>query len=244
MTTSRVEGAFNFRDLGGLRAGHGRIRPGMLFRSDTLQALTADDVTYLVEDVGLGLVVDLRVGPEASEQGRGPLVDTAVTYLNVPLHEAPASELPPQEQTLALYRSHVSAPRSGLATVVNLVAALPGQPALVHCAMGKDRTGLAIALLLRLVGVAADDVVADYLRTAEAVPKLVERFRGWPHYARHMESVPPEVYDIHEDTMARFLSWLDAEFGGAEGWAAARGVDSQTVDRLRRNLVVLDGPGS
>jgi protein tyrosine/serine phosphatase len=242
MTTSRVEGVLNFRDLGGLRAAGGRVRPGVLFRSDTLQALTVRDVAYLVDEVGLELVVDLRIGAEAAEQGRGPLVDTAVCYLNVPLPEAPISDLPPAEQTLALYRAHASTPHAGPGTVVKVVSALSGSPTLVHCAMGKDRTGLVVALLLKLVGVADDDVVADYLRTAQAVPELVRRFRGWPHYARHMESVPSEVYGIHEDTMVRFLSWLDVEFGGAAGWATARGVDAETVARLRRGLVVPDEP--
>jgi protein-tyrosine phosphatase len=66
-----LTGAFNFRDLGGLPTADGRrTRPGRLFRSDTLQALTEADVTYLVESLSVMLVIDLRDTDEAVEQGR------------------------------------------------------------------------------------------------------------------------------------------------------------------------------
>ena len=64
-----LTGAFNFRDLGGLPTADGRrTRPGRLFRSDTLQALTVADVTHLVASLGVVLVIDLRDTDEAVEQ--------------------------------------------------------------------------------------------------------------------------------------------------------------------------------
>ena len=72
-----LEGAFNFRDLGGLRLPDGRrIRQGRLFRSDTLQALTPGDVRVLLDELGLRTVVDLRLAKEVEEEGRGPLGET------------------------------------------------------------------------------------------------------------------------------------------------------------------------
>jgi len=238
-SVSGLRGAFNFRDLGGLRAGPDlQVRSGALFRSDTLQALTADDVAYLVEKLGLELVVDLRRGPEAVEQGRGPLAATPVCYLNAPLSEAPASDLPPREQSLAFYLMHVGSPTSQVATVVRIVCALAGRPVLVHCAAGKDRTGLVTALLLRLLGVDDDDIVADYLRSGPAMARIVERFRGWPHYSAHMATVPPEVYDAEEHTITGFLAALDSRHGGAAGWAHSRGITDHELARLREGLLV------
>lgn len=233
-----VTGAFNFRDLGGLPAGPGhRIRDGLLFRSDTLQALTGQDTAYLVDEVGLQMVVDLRTGRETVEQGRGPLATTGICYFNAPLHEAPASDLPPAEQALHFYLSHIGSPTSQVATVVQVVCALAGRPLLVHCAAGKDRTGLVVALLLRLLGTADDVIVADFLRSGDAMPRIVERFRTWPHYRDHMATVPPEVYQAEEHTITGFLARLDADHGGAAGWARSRGITDAEVERLRAGLL-------
>lgn len=128
-----LQGAFNFRDLGGLRAGPElAIRPGAFFRSDTLQALTPADVDHLVDELRLELVVDLRIGGEAVDEGRGPIALRPVSYLNAPLHELPVSDLPAGEQTLHFYLEHLSSCSSPLATVVRVLSAMAGRPTLVH----------------------------------------------------------------------------------------------------------------
>lgn len=172
---SPLVGALNFRDLGGLPTGDGRrLRPGVLVRSDTLQALTAADVDFLVTSLRLTLIVDLRAGPEAVGEGRGPMADTGVCYLNAPLRDlSPADGVPPDEQALRFSLDHLAAPASPLPTVVRVLCALAGRPVLVHYAAGKDRTGLVVALLLRLIGVRDEQIVADYLRTAAHMDRIV-----------------------------------------------------------------------
>lgn len=234
-----LRGAFNFRDLGGLRAGPAlRVRPGVLLRSDTLQALTTEDVAHLVDTLRLELVVDLRLAAEAVEQGRGPMAATSVCYLNAPLHELRATDLPPADQSLAFYLQHLGSATSQVATVVRIVCAMAGRPVLLHCAAGKDRTGLVTALLLRLLGVDDAEIVADYLRSAAAMPKIMERFRSWPRYRDHMASVPPDVYRAEEHTITGFLAALDERYGGATAWARSRGIDETELDRLRAHLLV------
>ena len=171
-------GALNFRDLGGLPAGPGRrTRSGVLFRSDTLQALTDDDVALLVERLGLEAVFDLRVGAEAVEQGRGPLVGHAVTYLNAPLREAAPNDEPAERQALLFSLMHLEAPTSVLGSVVRSAAAFAGRPMVVHCAAGKDRTGLVVTLLLALAGVDRQAIVADYLASGPNMVAIMRRFR-------------------------------------------------------------------
>lgn len=237
--SSPLTGAFNFRDLGGLRATGGReLRPGRLFRSDTLQALTAADVRYLVEELRLELIVDLRIGPEAVSEGRGPMAGTPVCYLNAPLRDLSVTPgLRPAEQTLRFYLDHVGSPMSPVATVIRLLCAQAGRPVLVHCAAGKDRTGLVIALLLRLLGVRDDEIVADYLRTDANMTRIVQRFLGWPRYRDHLARVPAEVYRAQEHTIAGFLDGLDREHGGADAWARARGIGAAELAGLRARLL-------
>lgn len=237
--SATLRGAFNFRDLGGLRAGPARrVRPGTLFRSDTLQALTTEDVTYLVDALRLELVVDLRTGREAVGEGRGPLAEMPVSYLNAPLRDLPVSDLPAREQSLHFYLDHLASPTSPLATVVRVVAALAGRPVLMHCAAGKDRTGLVTALLLRLLGVDDEEIVADYLRTAANMERIIERFRGWPRYRDHMASAPADVYRAEEHTITGFLAALDERHGGAAAWARSRGIDDSALRHLREGLLV------
>jgi protein-tyrosine phosphatase len=237
--TQELDGAFNFRDLGGLRAGAGLlVRPGVLFRSDTLQALTPEDVSYLVDELWLELIVDLRIGAEAVSEGRGPMAEVPVTYLNAPLRDLPVSDLPPREQSLHFYLEHLASPTSPLSTVIRVISALAGRPILVHCAAGKDRTGLVTALLLRLLGVDDEDIVADYLRTERNMARVIERFRGWPRYRDHMAVVPAEVYQAQEYTIRGFLDGLDHYHGGADAWSHSRGIDEVVLRRLREGLLV------
>lgn len=239
MSERSLTGAFNFRDLGGLRTVDGRrVRRGALFRSDTLQALTPEDVAYLVEELQLELVVDLRSGNEAVTEGRGRLAEMPVSYLNAPLRDLPISDLPPDEQTLGFYLDHLAAPRSPVATVVRVVCALAGRPVLVHCAAGKDRTGLVTALLLRLLGVRDEEIVQDYLRTAANMGHIVERFREWPRYRDHMATVPAEVYEAKEHTIRGFLDALDLTYGGAVAWAHSREIRDHELVQLRDHLLV------
>ena len=226
-------GVLNFRDLGGLPAGPGRrTRHGVLFRSDTLQALTDADVALLVERLGLEAVIDLRVGPEAVEQGRGPLVTRDVTYLNAPLREAEPNDEPPARQALLFSLQHLEAPTSVLGSVVRAAAAFAGRPTVVHCAAGKDRTGLVVTLLLCLAGVEREAIVADYLASGPNMEAVMARFATWPRYRAHMATVAPEMYMAHEPTVRGVLDALEDRFGGVRGWATARGIDAALLDRF------------
>ena len=90
----RPAGTANFRDLGGLPTDDGQIRPGLLFRSDTLQELTADDVDVLVRRLGLRLVVDLRAPEEVAGEGRGLLEAEPVRHVNLALHSRDQRPIP------------------------------------------------------------------------------------------------------------------------------------------------------
>jgi protein-tyrosine phosphatase len=235
-----LAGAFNFRDLGGLPASGGRrTRSGVLFRSDTLQALTEDDVAYLVRLLGVMLVMDLRDADEAIEQGRGLLGASSLCYVNLPLEPAPAASRTlagAGGATLEFYLGHLEAASSVLPLALQVLAVALDRPAVVHCAAGKDRTGLLVALTLGIAGVGDDAIVADYMATAQNMPRISERFQTWPRYRAHMAAADPELYRVQEQPMHAFLAELTRRYGGARGWARHRGVPESLLDLLAARL--------
>ncbi len=248
-----LTGAFNFRDLGGLPTADGRrTRPGRLFRSDTLQALTEADVTYLVESLGVMLVIDLRDTDEAVQEGRGLLGQSSLGYVNLPLKAAPAAAGTTQASlapagsapvglgsaTLDFYVGHLESSSLMLPLALQILAVSLTQPVVVHCAAGKDRTGLVVALALGIAGVGDGAIVADYMATARSMPLINERFQAWPRYRDHMAAADPELYRVQEQPIRTFLRELTRRYGGARGWAEHRGIPESLLNLLATRLLV------
>jgi len=239
----RLEGAFNLRDLGGLPTEDGeRTRTGRVFRSDSLQSVTAADIALLHDRLGIRSLVDLRGEDEVASEGRGRLADRDVRYVNLPLVQEDGSLLSYLDdgRTVDLvprYLSYLDSPGRTMLRAIELISEAETAPTVFFCAAGKDRTGVLSALVLRLVGVEAEAVVDDYLLSAESAAIIVrERLMPSPTYARHIATLPPEVYTAEAATMRRFLSALDERFGGAERWALDHGLTPHVLDRLRTAL--------
>jgi protein-tyrosine phosphatase len=242
-----LAGAYNFRDLGGLATADGRrIRPGRLFRSDTLQALTDADVAHLVDTLGIAGVLDLRSSAESVEEGRGPLSahPRPVTYVNVPLglanvaygHPRPGVDAPPPGRlTAEMYLGQIAGD-PGIPLALELLSVLTARPTVVHCTIGKDRTGVVVALVLLLLGVPDEAVVEDYMSSAENIERMVDRLRGWPRYAQHMGRIPDEFYRVESGAVRHTLAELRVRHGGAEAWAG-RNLRPGVVEALRGQLL-------
>jgi protein tyrosine/serine phosphatase len=108
---------------------------------------------------------------------------------------------------------------------------------LVHCAAGKDRTGVIVAMALTAVGVPRSFVVDDYALTAERIGAVLARLRSSPTYASDVDALPDEEHRPKAATMDRFLARMDASHGGALGWLEAHGFGSVDVEALRTKLV-------
>jgi protein-tyrosine phosphatase len=108
--------------------------------------------------------------------------------------------------------------------------------ALVHCAAGKDRTGVVVALALTAAGVRPQAVVADYAATGERVEAILSRLRRSPTYSRDIDSLPADAHRARPETMAAFLEQMDSRYGGVAQWLAHHGLGASELDMLRIKL--------
>ncbi|OEV03989.1 tyrosine-protein phosphatase [Streptomyces oceani] len=185
MTEQSVEpalaGVRNFRDLGGLPTVDGRrLRHGVLFRSGHLAHATPEDVAFL-HGLRLHTVFDFRNSADQALDGPDALL-TDTRNVNIPLSDPAegadfwrmvrAGDLAQLRSALsdgqaanrmtASYRAMVHERTDEHSRVLHAMAE-DSVPALLHCAAGKDRAGLSIAITLLALGVHRDAIEADYL---------------------------------------------------------------------------------
>lgn len=235
-----LEGAGNFRDLGGYPAAGGRwVRWRRLFRSDALHRLTGADVLRLRHEIGLRAVIDLRSTAELRADGRGLLEAHPVRFHHVPLFDGAPVEAQSQAAGLTLADRYVllaEFARPAIGRVLALLADAP-EPVVFHCAAGKDRTGVVAAIVLTLLGVDDEAIVADYTATRERLDAVLEHLRASTGYRTMLDALPPDTLHAEPDTMRSFLQRFRAAWGDATRYASAAGVDAATLDRLRARLL-------
>jgi hypothetical protein len=256
-----LDGAANARDCGGLPlAEGGRVRAGRLLRSDNLQDLTARDVRILVDDIGLRTVVDLRMHYEVAGAGPGPLTrEPEVTVSHLSLYRDtpedrpgssaavdPSEALPWQRPTdasrppaHAVYRGYLTNRADAVIEALRLIAHSPGA-SLVHCAAGKDRTGVIVALALSEIGVPRDAVVADYVGDGARIGRVLDRLHSAPAYdwsAKAAAASDAQQQVPQAETMIAFLEGLDATDAGPRSWLRSAGWTDTDAAALRLQLV-------
>jgi protein-tyrosine phosphatase len=231
-----VSGAMNLRDVGGLRAGSGSTRHGVLFRSGNLARLDAEGTRALAE-LRLRRIIDLRADDEiAREPSRIAGLD--VVTQRVPLFLGSVESFFRDDLSLdEMYRRLVDDSSEGVVAVVRGI--LADQPVLVHCTVGKDRTGVTIALTLAAAGVDAEAVVGDYARTEGLLPprrnrRIVEMLRKMHPEAVHLEDLATRS---PAPVMRALLDDVTHRYGSAEEYLRAHGLADDEIAELRRVLV-------
>ena len=253
-----LDGVVNMRDVGGLPTEDGRtVRTGRLLRSDNLQDLTERDVRRLIEDFGVTDVVDLRSNVEFHTEGPGPLTKTPLTHHRHSLFRDDEVEVT-VEDALVLpwqkdgvrermashdddywashYLGYLADRPDSVAGALDVIATAKGAT-VVHCAAGKDRTGTVVGLALAVAGVPHEEIVADYVATAERIERIIERLVSRPAYADNLRGRPIEDHLPKPETMARILQVLEDRHGGAVGWLVEQGWTEEQVAGLRTSLV-------
>jgi protein tyrosine/serine phosphatase len=252
MTTSEhrpewldLDGAHNVRDVGGLRTSDGRrVRPRVLLRGDHLEGLTPAAAGRLRARTGLRLVVDLRSPWEAP--GRGSWADgpegVGIDHLDLPLGDLTQSreavrELEGVERLTVLYRLMLEAAGPTLGAIVRRVTTDErAVPFLVHCAAGKDRTGITVAVLLLAAGVEPAQVLADYAVTGERLPRIRAALRARKAATYRFPDDEPVAEPLPTAPLEAVLAALEAA-GGVEAFLAHHGVTAPLLARWRDLLL-------
>jgi protein-tyrosine phosphatase len=245
------EGIQNFRDLGGYRTRSGGVvRWGQVFRADALHGLSARDLA-LYGQLGMRAVYDLRRDLER-EQLPNPVPSRLLTILSEPvggrsIAVATAAErltsADGEQVLLELYLGLIDHAAAQIGELFAGLAAHDGLPAVFHCHAGKDRTGIAAALLLEALGVEREAVLDDY--------ELTARYRQRQHqdvsFQRLVEAgMTPEaaagVLSAPRWAMEQALADLDRRHGGVEPYLTGpAGLTPEDLRTLRERLVTPAG---
>jgi protein-tyrosine phosphatase len=234
-----LEGAVNFRDLGGYATVDGRrTRWRVLFRADGLSELSRTDFSVM-RDLGIRTVVDLRSGHEV-EQSRFDIEAHPVDFHHFPFID----QLPDVEQwdrrpglLGAQYKEMLDDAAPQIIGALEVLTAPGSRPAVFHCTAGKDRTGLLSALVLSLLGVPEETVVADYALSGEAMERLRAKLMVKYPDSKDTISDIDEVFSANPDNMVELFAYLRERYGSVTGYAVAVGVPDAVVARLREELL-------
>ncbi|MFD5854413.1 tyrosine-protein phosphatase [Streptomyces chartreusis] len=257
-TEPELAGVRNFRDVGGLPTVDGRrVRHGVLFRSGHLAHATTEDADFLGA-LGLHTIFDFRNA--ADQKLEGPDVELpGVRNVNLPLSD-PAdgaefwkmvrdgdldqlrgilSDGRGANRMIVSYRSIIKE-RTGEHSQVLHSLAEDSVPALMHCAAGKDRAGLSIAVTLLALGVEREAIVADYLESNAKHRRYKVRRSGSDASAYSpevMELLSP-LFDARAEYLTAAFETIEATWGGVDAYLEqGLRLSPESRDRLRERLL-------
>jgi protein-tyrosine phosphatase len=232
------DGCVNVRDLGGLLTEDGRVtRFGAVVRADSIRQLSDAGWEALL-GYGVGRIVDLRWHDELAAD---PPRELDVEVVHVPVFpdlgdkawEAAEANLGDRGREYA-WLLETGADRFSRA--LTAVAEADGGPVVVHCAAGKDRTGLVVALMLRLTDVPLEAIVEDYVLSGrnlepligawiDAAPDETERERR-----RYVGQTPPAA-------IQHAVREVERRHGSARAYLRSAGASDETLARIRERLL-------
>jgi protein-tyrosine phosphatase len=234
-----LEGAVNFRDLGGYATADGeRTRWRLLFRADGLGELTEPDIEVM-RSLGIRTVIDLRSGYEL-ERSRYDTETHPVSFHHFPfIDELPDAEEFDKRPGLlgSQYKEMLDTAGSQILGALEVLGAPDALPAVFHCTAGKDRTGVLSALLLSILGIDEQTVVADYALSGAAMERLrAKLILKYPDGKDVIANID-EVFSADPSQMEAFLRYLGERHGTAHAYLESLGASPGLFDRLRSVLL-------
>nr|WP_221219497.1 tyrosine-protein phosphatase [Prauserella isguenensis] len=248
-----LDGAVNIRDVGGIPTTDGTTTArNRLLRADNLQDLSAADLGLLVDTIGLDTVVDLRTAHEIDSEGPGPLrAYSRVRHVHHSLlpdggddallaradgdSDSDSGDVAGFDRVVAHYLGYVAHRPDSIVGALRTITDAPGA-ALVHCAAGKDRTGVVTAFTLEIAGVDREAIAADYAATAHRIEAIIGRLRRSETYREDVDRKTIDEHRPRAESMERFLREVDARHGGVRPYLHTHGFGRDEAERLRAKL--------
>ncbi|GAA1008041.1 protein tyrosine phosphatase [Streptomyces sp. F-3] len=257
-TEPELAGVRNFRDVGGLPTVDGRrVRRGVLFRSGHLAHATEEDAAFL-GSLGLRTIFDFRNA--ADKKLEGPDIELpGVRNVNLPLSDpadgaefwrmvrdgdleqlrAVLADGKGVNRMIASYRAIITERTREHSQVLHALAE-DSVPALMHCAAGKDRAGLSIAVTLLALGVEQDAIVADYLESnaPHRRYKVRRSSTSASAYSPEVMELLAPLFDARVEYLMAALETIEETWGGVDPYLE-RGLRlaPETRERLRERLL-------
>ncbi|MFF2963129.1 tyrosine-protein phosphatase [Streptomyces sp. NPDC057963] len=254
----------NFRDPALTADSHrNRIGPATLFRSAQPFPAADQDTVRELRARGIRTIVDLRGDSERSDADWAAAAEAGIRVLWAPLDASAEMEaVDPRSLRTAedLGRFYLTLAENTPRAIADAVAAAAAPGAtLVHCAAGKDRTGLLVALLLDLAGVPLDEIAEDYARTADALPQIFAALAGAADRsalddrgatrstagaALGDRSIPPALLEAPAEAIRTFVDGIRTRHGGTEAFLRGCGADAAVIASFRAKAALVQGPGA
>ena len=250
-----LDGVLNTRDLGGLKTVNGRtVRTGQLIRSGAIDDMGPEGMARL-DAMGVGAIVDLRTTSEANAdpvrwpEGQGPARHNFPVLENESsliddMHISIRSGTADAAETDAMFHDafgYIATDYTGeLRDLFDVLLKQPeGEAVLYHCSGGKDRTGVATALVLSALGVARDDIRADFMmsNTQRDVDNAAVRIAAEVNAARGTSMTADAVWPsigVREAYLDEFYRSVDKKYGSVDGYLReGLGLTDADIERLR-----------
>jgi len=237
-----LQGAINFRDMGGYMTADGRsVKWGKLYRSADLSGLTDEDLDYL-RSIELAWICDLRSDVEVEQHPSPPIGNAVNEQLSFFAEANPEKLMALHEITVDLLADMNRGLVNNTALTADFIRRLiskNGAPILFHCMAGKDRTGFVASIILQALGVAREQIKDDYLMTN----LFAEQFKAKMAQKKDilaslMDKLPPDIINalmlVRLEYIAASFEEIDRQYGSFESyWQRGLGLGMEELEQLR-----------
>ncbi|KAI0700583.1 protein-tyrosine phosphatase-like protein [Cytidiella melzeri] len=249
-----VPGVVNVRDLGLYPTKYSGMitKPNILYRSGEVSRIT-EEGQHRLRELGVTVVYDLRSDTEIEKYNTPCPVIEGIDVVRVPVfkHEDYTPEMMAKrfelyasgktEAFMELYSQILEHGGPAFGAIFRHVRDHPDSGCMFHCTAGKDRTGVAAALFLKLAGVDDDAIAEDYSLTRvgrEPIRALVmERLAKVPMFAADNEKAL-NMLTSRKEVMIAFLRLIDEKYGGVEAYLKAYAhLSDEDISTVRRNIL-------